>query len=325
MRIFVTGATGFIGRHLCQELLRRGDDVIALVRSSAKDALLPAGAQVFRGDLGSLADPGAVLPECEVVIHLAGVVAAGRSLDYELVNFQGVRDLVTCLERQVWKPRRLLFASSLAAAGPTPDAEPLTEERAPAPVDDYGIAKARAEALLRSAPFSTTSFRPPMVFGPGDPATLTLFRAAQAGLGFRVAGAPQRLSFVDVRDLVAAIALMADDDRTGSYLYFASHPRATSVPELWVELGRAVGRRVRVVPIPRAALYSAMRLSSAGARVLGYKNQLDEKQYRQMVAPAFVCSSAALRRELAFCPRHELADTLAHAVQGYRKLRLLAG
>src|SRR5258708_13824025 len=111
---------------------------------------------------------------------------------------------------------------------------------------------------MRAAPFPTTVFRPPVVFGPGDEATLTLFRSARSGVGIRVAGSPQRLSFVDVRDLVDAIVGMADETRGGSFAYYASYPHFTDVPHLWVELGRAVGRGVPVLHVPTVWLYLAM-------------------------------------------------------------------
>src|SRR5207247_4931007 len=117
------------------------------------------------------------------------------------------------LERQAWTPRRVLFASSLAAAGPSPKDTPWSESDDLKPIDAYGSAKAKAEASLASARWPTTVFRPPIVFGPDDTATLTLYRSAKSGLGFRIAGKPQRLSFVDVRDLVSAILLMAGDAR----------------------------------------------------------------------------------------------------------------
>ena len=323
MRILVTGATGFIGRHLCGRLAERGDDVVALVRSPAKAATLPGRVVALPGDLSIFADPATELPPCDAVVHLAGVVAAKSLSDYEATNHSAVRDLVGCLSRQRWQPRRLVFASSLAAAGPSPAGASWTESDALGPIDPYGAAKARAEHVVREAPFSTTALRPPVVLGPGDEASLTLFKAARSGLGFRVAGAPQRLSFVDVRDLVDAIALMVDDERPGARSYYASHPEATDVRALWTELARAVGHRVVVAPVPKSVLYLAMLASTAGAAVFRFKNQLDSKQYRQMVAPAWVCSSERLRAELGWQPRHDLADCLAHAAEGYRAAGVL--
>lgn len=318
MRIFVTGATGFIGRHLCQRLAARGDQVVALVRSRAKAGLLPAGVEIVEGDLSIFANPATVLPPVDVVIHLAGVVAADRPEQYEAINHDAVRDLVACLGRQSWKPARLLFASSLAAGGPSTPDRPLTEGDPPRPIDPYGDAKARAEAIVRAAPFPTTAFRPALVFGPGDEASLTLFRAARTGVGIRVAGPPQALSFVDVRDLAEAIVRMADDRRPGAHCYYACHPARLDVHALWRALARAVGRRVWVMPIPRAILYLAMRAATAASALFGIRNQLDRKQYVQMIAPAFVCSSQRLSAELDWTAQHDLDDCLTHAAQGYR-------
>jgi dihydroflavonol-4-reductase len=323
-RVFVTGATGFIGQHLCERLVERGDHVVALVRSQKKSAALPASVERLDGDLSMLCDPKLELPPSDVVIHLAGVVAAKRPAEYAAINHRAVADIVACLERQRWKPKRLLFASSLAAAGPSPPDRPWREIDAVAPIDAYGIAKAEAEDAVRAASFPTTIFRPPMVFGPNDPATLTLFKSALSGVGMRVAGAPQRLSFVDVRDLVEAIVLMADDPRPGSFVYFTSHPREFDVRELWQNLGNAVGREVNVLPVPRWGLFLAMRAATLASAVIPFKNQLDEKQYRQMAAPAFVCSSESLRDELGWRPRYDLTECLAHAADGYRQSGKLA-
>ncbi len=323
MRILVTGGTGFIGHHLCRRLVERGDDVIALVRSPRKAATLPAGVKTLQGDLSLFADPATELPPCDVVIHLAAVVAADTLGEYEAINFEAVKNLLACVARQSWKPARLLFASSLAASGPCPAGTALTEGDPLRPIDPYGDAKARAEALMRSAPFPVTTFRPPIVLGPGDEQSLTLYRTARSGFGFRVAGAPQELSFVDVRDIVEAIVLMADDRRAGSFCYFTSHPARTDVRELWKELGRAVGRAVSVVPIPRSILFAAMKVATAFSGLFRFKNQLDAKQYAQMVAPAFVCTSEALRTDLGWSPRYSLAESLENAAEGYRAMGAL--
>jgi nucleoside-diphosphate-sugar epimerase len=318
MRILVTGGTGFIGRHLCQRLVERGDHVVALVRSKRKASALPAKVEILEGDLSLFADAGTVLPPFDVVIHLAGVVAADRPEEYEAINFTAVKDLVECVGRQAWKPARFLFASSLAAAGPSLQSQELTELDPPHPIDPYGDAKARAEKVVQAAPFPTTAFRPPIVLGPLDEASLTLFRAARNGVGFRVAGTPQALSFVDVRDLVDAIILMADDRRPGSFCYYASHPSRTDSRGLWRGLSQAVGRKVLVVPVPKWVLYVAMVAARAAAAVFPFKNQLDAKQYAQMVAPAFLCSSERLRSDLGWAPRQDLAACLTHAAEGYR-------
>jgi nucleoside-diphosphate-sugar epimerase len=294
--------------------------VVALVRDPAKAKGLPThDVELLRGDLSLFTRPDVVLPACDAVVHLAGVVTAKRLSDYHDLNFVAVQDLVHCLERQAWRPRRLLFASSLAAGGPSRDGALRTEADGCAPVDPYGESKKRAEEFLRGAPFPTTSFRPALVFGPNDSATVTLFRMAKRGLGFRVAGRDPGLSFVDIDDLLDALLLLLGDDSTAHRTYFVSHPTPTTTTALWAALGEAAGRRgVLMAPIPQPVLYAAMRAMTALSKVFGFANQLDEKQYQQLTAPGFLCSSAALTTDFGWHARFDLPATLKRAAEGYR-------
>ena len=319
MKILLTGATGFIGTHLCQRLVRDGHSVVALVRDAAKGAPLPkTNVELLIGDLGIFAREDLELPACDVVIHLAGVIAAKKVSDYHDVNCVAVQQLVECLQRQSWKPTRMLFASSLAAAGPGGLEQPLRETDPCRPIDPYGQSKLDAEAYLQNAPFPTTSFRPCIVLGPGDPASLTLYQMASRGIGFRIAGEPQRLSYVFVEDVVDAIVCMLADTTALHRTYFVSHPTVTDTNELWAELQRGAGRRVRVLPIPRGVMRAAMLVATQAAKVIPFTNQLDEKQYAQLIAPAFVCSSEALRNDLGWLPRNDLAACVDKSFAGYR-------
>ncbi|MDP1829793.1 MAG: NAD-dependent epimerase/dehydratase family protein [Archangium sp.] len=320
MRVLITGATGFIGTHLCHRLVAEGHRVVALVRDPAKAGGLPKeGVELLRGDLSLFTRPDLVLPECEAVVHLAGVVTAKRLSDYHDVNFVAVQHLVQALARQAWKPRRLLFASSLAASGPSRDGALRTEADGCAPVEPYGESKMRAEDFLRSAPFPTTSFRPALVFGPNDPATVTLFRLARRGLGFQVAGRDPGLSWVQIDDLLDALVLLLGDPSTDHRTYFVSHPAPTTNRGLWTALGATFGRKVRVLPLPRPLLYGAMVTMTALSKAFGFTNQLDEKQYEQLTAPGFVCSSALLTKDFGWRARFELEAALRRAADGYRE------
>ncbi len=319
MRVLLTGATGFIGGHLARRLVAAGHTVVALVRDAAKaSALPPRGVEILSGDLSIFGRPDQILPECDLVIHLAGVVNAQSEDAYDAINFRAVQSLVRCVARQAWKPRRFLFASSLAAAGPTTLGVRMTEGDACRPRDAYGQAKLDAEQFLRDAPFPVTSFRPSVVFGPKDPATLTFFRMAARGFGFRISGPPQGFSFVDIDDLVSAIVAMADDTTTEHRTYFVSSEEDTDTSRLWKALSVVLDRRVRVVVVPRPLMRSASVASTALSKVFRFKNQLDRKQCDQLLAPAFLCSSEALGRAYGWRPRLALRDSLRKALDGYR-------
>ena len=313
MKLLVTGATGFIGSHLVHRLVRDGHSVVALVRDRAKAKDLPPDVELLDGDLTLFENVKLELPACDAVIHLAGVVAADKIEDYDRINFVAVKHLVACIERQKWKPKRFLFASSLAAAGPSET--PMTERDTCAPIEAYGKSKLDAERFLQYAPFPVTLFRPSVVFGHGDPATITLFKMAKRGLGFRVAGMNPSLSFIDVDDLVDGIVRMLADTSRENRTYFVSHPSSTDQRAMWRAIGAAVEKRVMIVPVPRQLLYGLMRI--------GVSSQLDEKQYKQITAPGFVCSSTALQQDTGWKPQYDLSSSLAKAAAGFRRAQWL--
>jgi nucleoside-diphosphate-sugar epimerase len=325
MRLLVTGCTGFIGSHLTRLLLEEGHTVVGLVRNPGKlDADLRGRVEVLRGDLTLFRDPALVLPEVDVVVHLAAVIAGENEAEYAAINFDAVKDVLAALGRQTFKPRRFVFASSLAAAGPNHGAGVHTETDQTEPIDAYGRAKRDAERLMATQPFPTTSFRPPLVLGPGDSATLTLYKMARSRFAFLPSGPPQRLSFVAVADLVRAILAMAEDTSSEHRLYYTTSETPTTNRALLVAMARAFSperpRAPTIVPVPHFVLYVAMLLMTALSAIFRFRNQLDRKQLAQMTAPSFVCTSARLTADTGFRAETTLERATEDAVAGYRAL-----
>lgn len=323
MRVLITGATGFIGQHLTRRLVRNHAKVTALLRSPEKRRLLPPKISILEGDMSIFKDPKLELPEFDVVLHLAGQIFAKTPEAYMAGNYSTTVDLVECILRQAWRPRRFLFASSLAAAGPSGDDSFLTEYDPCRPVDDYGRAKLKAEEYLATiSDFPTTSFRPAIVLGPGDENTLTLFKMAQFRIGLSIDGEAQLLSFVDVADLNEAIMKMMNDDSKEDKTYFVAHPEVITNKDLFRSMGEAMGHDVFIIPIPKVGLQYASRLSALLSKQLGWRNQLDDKQVSQLMNN-FVCSADKLERELGWHPRRDLSKSVRRAYDGYRSARML--
>lgn len=163
MRILVTGASGFLGGAVCDELLRREHDVHSLVRREGSE---PAGTSGVIGDLtdaGSLiAAADAVRPEC--VVHLAAEIASQRDrTKIQEANIEGTRRLIAACEGA--GVRRIVFTSTVV----TGDAHgALLDEDTELPVEtEYGRSKQAGEHLLREASLEGVIIRPSHVYGPG--------------------------------------------------------------------------------------------------------------------------------------------------------------
>jgi len=320
LRIFITGATGFIGRHLCRALHAQGHQIIALVRSPHKiPPELKEHIQVVPGDL-SIFSKSCTLPEADIFIHLAAVIAGKNQKEYGDINFRSVQELLLRLREQSWQPKRFIFASSLAAMGPSPEGHIWTEEDTPQPNDPYGAAKLQAEALMEEQPFPTTIFRPPIVLGAGDTATLTLYKVVKSGIAFLPAGAPQALSFIDIDDLVQGIVTLCDDDSKEHRTYFIASDELVTNAQMLHAIAKSMGKKVRILGLPRPVIYTAMLASTFFSKIFRFTNQLDSKQYKQMTAPAFLCSGKQLQKDTQWKPRSTLDETIDKAVKGYREM-----
>jgi nucleoside-diphosphate-sugar epimerase len=163
MKVVVTGASGFLGRVVCGELVARGHEVSALVRRPGSE---PTGTVAIPGDLGD--DPGLraaveeTRPDC--VIHLAAEIATQRDLrKIAEVNIVGTRRLLEAC--QPIDGIRFLFVSTVV----TGDAGgAVLDEQSPLPVQTaYGRSKLEGERLVRESPLHTVIMRPSHVYGPG--------------------------------------------------------------------------------------------------------------------------------------------------------------
>ncbi|MBX7148085.1 NAD(P)-dependent oxidoreductase [bacterium] len=318
----ITGATGFIGTHLCNRLTADGHKVYALVRNPQKAASLPKkGIEFIKGDLSLFKDKKLKLPQVDYVLHIAGIVAAKNVQGYFDINTQATIDLVECLKRQSWKPKRMLHASSLAAAGPCLDGKPKNEKSPNNPIEPYGQSKLAAEEYLnQNTPFPVTNFRPGIVMGPHDPAMLTLFKMAHYRFGFKVMGLDAGISFIHVDDLIEAIVAMSFDVSNKHKTYFAVYDEVIKTSAIWKSLKKATGKRLFMLSVPQPLLYLLMLGSTALSKIIPYTNQLDIKQYKQITAKAYSCTSKALRDDLGWQPKHNVEEAVKKTYQGYREI-----
>lgn len=320
MKVFITGATGFIGVHLCHRLVSEGHEIIALVRSPEKAKKLPQkNLAIIKGDLSDFKKNDFLIPYCDIVIHLAGMVSAKTDDAFFAHNFHSTVDFIECLKRQNWTPKRFLYTSSLAAAGPSGESKPLTEDMPPCPIDPYGKSKLKAEEFLATAPFPVTSFRPGVVLGEGDENSITLFKIAKTGIGMRIAGIDQKISCIDVEDLVEAIFKMSLDQSAQHKKYFAVNSEIVDVRMLWDALGQSVGKKVFLIPVPKFLVFALASFFTLLSKIFSFRNKIDLKMYRQMTQKAFLCSSEKLQQEMNWKPKYGIYEMTKRAAEGYRK------
>lgn len=318
MRALVTGATGFVGSHLVDALLRAGWQVTALARSPAKAAtLIERGVQVVAGHLHLEPALQQAVEEQDIVYHVAGAVAARSEAEFLKANRDGTRNLATAAEAR-GSPRFVLI-SSLAAGGPSARGTPLDGSETPRPVTAYGRSKLAAEEVVRSSRLAWTIVRPPIVYGPRDREVLKLFRLGRAGLAPVFGRGDQELSAVHAADLASALLAVGVTDRSVNRTYNACHPEIFSSAEFAHGIGAAMGRPVRLLKIPGGMGRAVLRLTEATARVTGQSTILTLDKANEFFQPAWTGNPAPLIRDSGWQPVFDLRSGLADTYQWYRQ------
>ena len=325
MRVLVTGATGFIGAALAERLAARGDRVRALVRvTSRAGALERLGAELVRGDVRDASTLAAAVDGCDAVVHLAGAVKALRPGDFFLANASGTRNVAEACARAA-RPPRLVYVSSLAAAGPAPEGRPRREDDPPAPVSNYGESKLAGERAVRAVSdrLEASIVRPPIVYGPRDHELVPqLLRMARMGLVVRV-GPEKRYSLVHVADLCDGILAVADRGRRlgpegGQGIYFIDCGLDHSWDEIALAACSAAGRRARVVQVPQLLGVAVVAGASVAAALTRKPSILSFDKLKEMRQPAWTCTSERARREVGYVPKYPLEPGMADAVAWFR-------
>jgi len=293
MRVLVTGATGFVGVHLCRALEAAGHAVTAAARRDVADEVSAAARWVNVGDLGPETDWRPALVGVDAVMHIAArthvlkETATDADAAYRRVNVDATERLVA--QAATAGVKRFVYLSSVKASGENSvPGTPLTDSDPPRPEDAYGRTKLAAEQLIlraaEAAGMNAAVLRPPLIYGPGIKGNLlTLFNAIDKGVPLPLGSVANKRSLVYVGNLVDVMIKMLATDAVAGRTYFITDGEDVSTPELVRRIAEALGRPARLLPMPTALLFLAGRLcgrTPTMQRIAG-SLQIDDSPLRQ--------------------------------------------
>ncbi len=336
-RTLVTGATGFIGRHLVRHLVACGHEVTVAIRPTSNTAPLDTlDIHEVHADLLDAAALELAVKRADLVFHVAGAISAFSRRALVRTNGVGTRNLVRACARQE-NPPIVTVVSSIAAAGPQQRGRVRTEADQPQPASNYGWSKRAGErAAERYADrVPITVVRPGVVFGPEDQSTLKIYQPIRDwGIHVLPSWKSPRLSYIEVNDLARLLQLAASKGQRlaparqsqspDQGYYFAC---AAEYPD-YIELGRmvqrALGRRhLFLLRLPRPIAYTVAGVNELIGRWKDEPQTVCIDKIREATSPDWACSPAKAARDLQFSTSKPLEDQVASTIAWYRQSGLL--
>lgn len=294
----VTGATGFLGRHLVKRLADDGWTVRILTR---RDVLFPEWRNITpQIVIGDVRDPAALRRLCagaDLLVHTAGLIKAPSRTAFDAVNVEGARQGALAAQAA---GLRMILISSLAAREPA--------------LSDYAASKRAGEAAAQAVlGEKLTIVRPPAIYGPGDKETLTLFAAAQSAPFLPVFGAAARLCVIHVEDAAAQIAAACAAPKAGTFALCDARREGYGWAEIMAAAGQAAGRKPRLIAIPHWTIRLAAHMC---AFLTGGRAIFGPGKARELLHPNWSVVGDAVLSEPP--PRYGLTEGFAQTMEWYR-------
>ena len=267
--VVVTGASGFIGSHVCEMFSRAGLKVRRHTRLLRPGTTNP-NEWVVCDDLAKASDDDTPYRGARTVVHLAARAhilddkAVDPLTEFRKINTEGTLRIA----KLAWKAgvKRFVFVSSIGVNGNFTKEKPFNENSIPNPTDLYAISKYEAELALQE--FSKASglevviVRPPLVYGPGNPGNfLRLLKLIKSGLPLPFGAVKNLKSFIYVENLASALLACIQHPIAANQTYVVSDGYDLSTPDLITALAKHMQRHPMLVPVSMTVIRALAKLA----------------------------------------------------------------
>lgn len=332
-RMLITGATGFIGKHLAAAASSAGYEVWVAVRpSTRREALADLPVRFFPVDFRSaeaITEAANALceqyhaPAWHYVVHAAGITKGRTKADFIYANATQTAVLLEGLKGTQYPPERFLLVSSLASYGEE-KRQPLSLDTPQRPRSWYGQSKLLAEQYTAQSGLPYTIINLTGVYGPGDEDYLQIARGIARGWYVMAGWRTQQLSSVYVSDVVQAILLLLSDGRARGGRFLLSDGSACSDREFGRLMQRTMGkRRVRYIRVPMPLVWLVCQIAH-GMSSLTHKplSVVNRDKYYIFSRRDWRCDIDPLLA-LGFHPEIDLEEGLRRTITAARRQGLL--
>ena len=321
-KALVTGATGFIGRHLIKGLVNQNAQVRALVRSAPQAAYFPDNVEYCRGALENVASLERACQDAVIIFHTAGYAHAWSDASpatqdlHRQINAEGTRRLLQTAANVGVK--RFVFFSSVKAMGA--GGKNCVDETWPLPPETpYGLAKREAEQYVfefgRQYNMHTVILRLALVYGPGGRGNLErMIKAVKRGFFPSLPKVGNKRSMVHVDDVVQAALKAGQRREADRQIYIVTDGHDYSSREIYEMICRTLDKPIPNWYVPYGVLRGLAAVGDALGWIRGRRMIFDSESLDKLLGWAcYRCDK--IQAELNYRPSLTLADALPAMVR----------
>lgn len=327
--LLITGATGFIGRHLVEQAVNKGYKVIAAVRKTSvtgwlKDSNISSvvldlsDTHKLVTDLNIAISTHGVI---DVVIHNAGITQSLKIKDYYEANVNLTKNLIVALKESKGLTPKFIFTSSIAAIGPgkSDSFKPITENDNPHPVTHYGKSKLQAEEfIVNQKDLEWIVVRPTVVYGEHEKNFFNVIKTINNGMEFYAGSKKQMMSFIYVDDLADAFLSMVESDISNE-TFNISDGFDYQITEVNRIIKSVLNKRTKSIVMPIALLKFVAAVNELLSRITRKEPILNSDKVAEFKELNWLCDNSKLIEELGFTPKINFEEGITKTINWYKQ------
>lgn len=305
----VTGATGFVGKHLIRELVKQGFQVKALTRRPQPET---ENISWIEGDLENSRALSHLVEKADVLFHLAGLIKARTAQDFNRVNSQSVQTLLKIIRKSSSNPHFILL-SSLAA-----------RERY---LSSYAESKRKGEEILsqNAGSLPWTVLRPPGIYGPEDRETLKIFKAISARIAPLPGKSDNRASWIYAPDLAQAMIAVSENNACFGQILDVDDGTINgySNQEMYVTASTILNIRPFQFVLPKFILKLVAHINVLFSTIFGYIPMVTPEKVNELCYPDWICRGPHVMRMTTWKPETDLKQGFKKTLKWYKENNLM--
>ena len=302
VKILVTGATGFVGRNVIDELRREGRECIALIRNKQKaEKIWGKNIELRIADLRDRETVSSAFKGVDVVVHIAGLIKTNRNSEFYSSNVVGAENVAWA--SSLCGVKKIIYVSSLSVQNP---------------ISHYGKSKLLAEKkfLQHKDQLKISILRPAIVYGPYDEGMYSYFKMAKRGM-VPILRKERHISLIYVKDVAKAINLLIDRDSPEPEVFQLSDNHIYTWEDTARILFDSMNIKGKIIRFPEFSPYVFAYFSNIFSNIFKYEPILTIDKMREFMQKKWICNSSRLFLKTGFIPSYTIEKGFKKTAQWY--------